>query len=165
MTIYAATQSPHDLRAYASRLLALDEHRIRVIMRDTGGGFGQKVCIQREEMALLLAAAKVPAPLKWIEDRRENLMSGGQSRHELGAARIALDEDGTILAVGIDHRQDLGAYPTPAMPMSGATVGAMFPGPYRVPCCGVQLEVDPDQLGRQDGLPRAVDVRDRSRAR
>ena len=43
LTIYAATQSPHEVRAFCSRLLGMPEHRIRVVMRDTGGGFGQKV--------------------------------------------------------------------------------------------------------------------------
>ena len=46
----------------------------------------------------MLAARKVPAAVKWIEDRRENLMSAGQARHEHGAARMAFDDDGTILA-------------------------------------------------------------------
>ena len=44
-------------------------------MRDTGGGFGQKIMVMRDEMCVMLAALKVPAPVKWIEDRRENLMS------------------------------------------------------------------------------------------
>ena len=71
LTIYAATQAPHEVRLFCSRLLGLPEHRIRVVMRDTGGGFGQKVMVQRDEMCLMLAAPKVGAPVKWVEDRRE----------------------------------------------------------------------------------------------
>ena len=56
----------------------MPEHRIRVIMRDTGGGFGQKILVQRDEMCLMLAAPKVGAPVKWVEDRRENLLAAGQ---------------------------------------------------------------------------------------
>ena len=82
LTIYAATQSPHEVRLFCSRLLGIPEHRIRVIMRDTGGGFGQKILVQRDEMCLMLAAPKVGAPLKWVEDRRENLLAAGKSRHE-----------------------------------------------------------------------------------
>jgi len=133
LTIWAATQAPHEVRAVCSRLLGLPEQRIRVIMRDTGGGFGQKVIPLREEMCLMLAARKVPAPIKWIEDRRENLMSAGQSRHEHGVVRMAFDEDGTILAAQIDHVQDVGAYPTPWPVGTGAAVGMIFPGPYRIP--------------------------------
>ena len=60
LTIWAATQAPHEVRAFASRLLGIPEHRVRVIMRDTGGGFGQKVVPQREDMCIMLAARKVP---------------------------------------------------------------------------------------------------------
>ncbi|GAA2118877.1 xanthine dehydrogenase family protein molybdopterin-binding subunit [Actinomadura napierensis] len=133
LTIWAATQSPHEVRLFCSRLLGLPEHRVRVVMRDTGGGFGQKVVPQREDMCVMLAARKVPGPLKWIEDRRENLMSAGMSRHEHADARIAFDTDGTILAAAIDHVQDVGAYPVPWPVGTSAAVGMFFPGPYRVP--------------------------------
>jgi carbon-monoxide dehydrogenase large subunit len=133
LTIWAATQSPHEVRSVCSRALGLPEHRIRVIMRDTGGGFGQKVVPQREELCLMLAARKVPAPLKWIEDRRENLLAAGQARHEHARVRMGFDDEGTILAAGIDHTQDVGAYPVPFPVGPGAAVGMIFPGPYRIP--------------------------------
>jgi aerobic carbon-monoxide dehydrogenase large subunit len=133
LTIWAATQAPHEVRAVASRVLGLDEHRIRVIMRDTGGGFGQKVIPLREDLCLMLAAHQVPAPIKWIEDRRENLMSAGQARHEHAVASVALAEDGEMLAAKIEHVQDVGAYPTPWPVGTAAAVGMMFPGPYRIP--------------------------------
>ncbi|ULE35210.1 xanthine dehydrogenase family protein molybdopterin-binding subunit [Mycobacterium sp. IDR2000157661] len=133
LTMWASTQTPHELRAFCARLLGIPAHNVRVIMRDTGGGFGQKVVPMREDMCVMLAARKVPAPLKWIEDRRENLMSAGQARHVDGTARVALDEDGTILAVDIDFAYDIGAYPTPYPVLTTAAVGMFFPGPYRVP--------------------------------
>ncbi len=133
LTIWAATQVPHEVRLFCARLLGLPEHRIRVIVRDTGGGFGQKAFVQREEMCLMLAARQVPGPLKWIEDRRENLLAAGQSRHEHAVAALAFDDDGAILAARIDHVQDAGAYPTPWPVRSASVVGALFPGPYRVP--------------------------------
>ncbi|TMK67463.1 MAG: xanthine dehydrogenase family protein [Actinobacteria bacterium] len=133
LTIWAATQAPHEMRMFCSRLLAVPEHRVRVVMRDTGGGFGQKVVPQREEMCVMLAAQKVPAALKWIEDRRENLMAAGQARHEHGAVGMAFDDDGMILATKIDHVQDVGAYPTPWPVGTAAATGMLFPGPYRIP--------------------------------
>jgi carbon-monoxide dehydrogenase large subunit len=136
LTIWAATQSPHEVRLFCSRLTGLPEHRIRVIMRDTGGGFGQKVYSQREEMCLMLIAPKVPAPVKWIEDRRENLMTAGQSRHEHADARMAFDGAGALVAVDIDFVEDVGAYPTPWPVRVAALVGMLFPGPYRVPAAG-----------------------------
>ena len=116
-----------------SRVTGLPEHRIRVIMRDTGGAFGQKVVPGREDVAVMLAAQLVPAPLKWIEDRRENLLAAGQSRHEHAHTTFAFADDGTLLAAAVDHVQDCGAYPIPWPVGTGAAVGMMFPGPYRIP--------------------------------
>jgi carbon-monoxide dehydrogenase large subunit len=136
LTVWAGTQSPHEIRLFLARLLGLGEHQVRVIMRDTGGGFGQKVMPLREEMCVALAAMKLRAPLKWIEDRRENLMSAGMSRHEHGETHFAFDGDGTILGGYIDYVQDVGAYPTPWPVGTAAAVGMLFPGPYRVPAGG-----------------------------
>ncbi len=133
VTIYAATQAPHEVRAFASRLLGIPEHHVRVIMRDTGGGFGQKVMVMREDMCLMLAALQVPAPVKWVEDRQENLVAAGQSRHEHATSRMAFDESGVIQAARIDFVEDCGAYPVPFPVGVAMTVGALFPGPYRVP--------------------------------
>ena len=133
MTIWAATQSPHEVRSVIARVLGLHEHRVRVIMRDTGGGFGQKVVPLREELAVVLAARTMAVPLKWIEDRRENLLAAGQARHEHADVRMAFDADGTLLAASIDHANDVGAYPIPFPVGPGAAVGMIFPGPYRIP--------------------------------
>ncbi|OBF41060.1 xanthine dehydrogenase [Mycobacterium sp. ACS1612] len=133
LTVWASTQTPHELRAFAARLLGIPAQGVRVIMRDTGGGFGQKVVPMREDMCVLLAARKVPFALKWIEDRRENLMSAGQARHVDGKARMAFDDEGNILAADIDFTYDIGAYPTPYPVLTTAAVGMFFPGPYRVP--------------------------------
>ena len=133
LTIWASTQAPHELRAFCARLLGIPAQRVRVIMRDTGGAFGQKVVPMREDMCIMLAARKVPAALKWIEDRRENLISAGQARHVNGTARMAFDEDGIIAAADIDFVQDIGAYPTPYPVLTTAAIGMFFPGPYRVP--------------------------------
>jgi aerobic carbon-monoxide dehydrogenase large subunit len=130
LTVWAASQAPHDLRLFAARLLGLPENRIRVIARDTGGAFGQKINAHREDVCLLLAARKVPASIKYIEDRRENLMASS-SRRENGRVRMAFDEDGTLLAATIDHVQDVGAYPVPWPVGVAMAVGLIFPGPYR----------------------------------
>lgn len=133
ITIHAATQAPHEWRAFCARLLGVPEHRIRVVMRDTGGGFGQKVLVLREDMALMLAGPRLGVPVKWAEDRRENLLAAGKSRRERAEVAMAFDAGGAIQAVGIDFVADCGAYPTPWPVMNTAAVGALFPGPYRVP--------------------------------
>jgi carbon-monoxide dehydrogenase large subunit len=133
LTIWAATQSPHEVRSVCSRVLGLPEHHIRVVMRDTGGGFGQKVIPLRDEICLMLAARKLPSAVKWIEDRRENLLSAGQARHEHATMRLGFDEQGAIVAAQIDHVEDVGAYPVPWPVATGSAVGMFFPGPYRMP--------------------------------
>ncbi|HWS44633.1 MAG TPA: xanthine dehydrogenase family protein molybdopterin-binding subunit, partial [Acidimicrobiia bacterium] len=140
LTIYAATQAPHEVRMFCARLLGIPEHRIRVIMRDTGGGFGQKIIVQRDEMCLMLAAPKVGAPLKWVEDRRENLLAAGKSRQEHGTATMAFDDAGHITAAHLDFVQDCGAYPSPWPVMTAAAVGVFFPGPYRIPRAGFAVK-------------------------
>ena len=139
ITMWVATQAPHEHRAFCARLLGMPEHRVRAIARDTGGGFGQKIFVQREEMAVMLAAPKVPAALKWIEDRRENLMAAGWSRHESADLTMGFDENGVIQGVHIDFVSDAGAYPTPWPAMPAMSVGTIFPGPYRVPAAGFRL--------------------------
>jgi aerobic carbon-monoxide dehydrogenase large subunit len=139
MTIWAATQAPHEVRGFCARALGIGEQSIRVIMRDTGGGFGQKVVPLREELCVMLAARKLRGALKWIEDRRENLMCAGHARHESGTARLALDADGALLAMHLDYRQDVGAYPTPAPLGPAIAVGMLFPGPYRVPIASASI--------------------------
>jgi carbon-monoxide dehydrogenase large subunit len=136
LTVWAATQAPHEVRMFLARMLGIGEHQVRVVMRDTGGGFGQKVVPMREDMCIALAAVKLPAPVKWIEDRRENLLSAGSARHEHGDCRMAFDDDGRIVAAYIDHVQDIGAYPTPWPVGTSIAVGMLFPGPYRVPKAG-----------------------------
>ncbi len=139
MTIWAATQAPHEVRAFCSRALGIGEHSVRVIMRDTGGGFGQKVVPLREELCVMLAARKQRGAVKWIEDRRENLMTAGHARHEMGTARLGLEADGTLSAMHLDYHQDVGAYPTPAPLGPAIAVGMLFPGPYRVPRAGSSI--------------------------
>jgi carbon-monoxide dehydrogenase large subunit len=132
-TVYSGTQAPHDVRAFCARLVGIPPQRVRVVARDTGGGFGQKIYVQREEMCIMLAALLVEAPIKWIEDRQENLMAAGKSRREQATARLAFDPDGVIQAAQIHFVSDCGAYPTPWPSASANVCGILFPGPYRVP--------------------------------
>ena len=76
-----------------SRHTGIPEQRVRVVMRDTGGGFGQKVIPMREDMCILLAARKVPGPLKWIEDRLEHLMAATAATNRMITLRAAVTAD------------------------------------------------------------------------
>src|SRR5436190_7961314 len=129
--VWVSTQSPHDVRTVTSRITGVPERCVRVRMGDVGGGFGQKAYLARDEQIVLIASYHLGRPLKWIEDRRENLIAATSSRAERATVSMAADSDGNILAVRIDHLDELGAYP---MAGSAAMMGAViFTGPYRIP--------------------------------
>ena len=136
LDVWASTQSPHELAFTAGRILGIGEHQVRVHMGDVGGAFGQKVYSGRDEMAVLLAARDLGRPLKWIEDRRENLMASNSARVDRLTVTMAVDAEGRILGAEIDHLIDSGAYPLGGAPQTGALLVSMFPGPYRIPRMG-----------------------------
>ena len=129
--VYVSTQSPHDVRTVTSRITGVPESRIRVQMGDVGGGFGQKAYLARDEQIVLLASYHLGKPLKWIEDRRENLLAATTSRAERCTVTVAADNEGKILGIAADHLDEVGAYPQAG---SAAAMGAViFTGPYRIP--------------------------------
>src|SRR3954454_10413862 len=89
LTMWASTQTPHELRAFAARLLGIPAQNVRVIMRDTGGVFGQKVVPMREDMCIMLAAHKVSGALKWIEDAARTRCQRAQPDLSTGTCRRA----------------------------------------------------------------------------
>jgi aerobic carbon-monoxide dehydrogenase large subunit len=130
LRIWASTQSPHDVRTVASRITGVPEQHVRVTMGDVGGGFGQKAYLLRDEQVVILAAHSLGLPVKWIEDRRENLMAASSARTERCTITMAADHDGEILGARFDHLDDAGAYPLSGSP--GAMAAFMFTGPYRI---------------------------------
>jgi aerobic carbon-monoxide dehydrogenase large subunit len=133
LTIWASTQSPHEVRAICSRVLGVPEHRIRVVMGDVGGGFGQKMFPMREELVIVLAARRIGRPVKWIEDRNENLLAAGHAREERMTVRFAFADDATITAAAAEQVENVGAYPFPGNGSTAQAGAMMFPGPYRTP--------------------------------
>src|SRR5581483_373815 len=135
LDVTCSTQSVHETRNFFSRYLGVPEGNVRVTARDVGGGFGQKMFVFREECAVVLASRLLGRPVKWVEDRRENLISGPHARNEQGRVRIALDDQGVIQAMAVDHVGDVGAYPACPAVMDAT----LLPGPYRVPRLGFSM--------------------------
>jgi carbon-monoxide dehydrogenase large subunit len=129
LDVIVSAQSAHGTREFLARLLGLPEAKVRVRTRDVGGGFGQKMFLSREESAVVVASRILGRPIKWIEDRRENLIAAPHSRNECGRVRVALTDGGGIEAISIDHRTDIGAYPAVPAGMDPA----LLPGPYKTP--------------------------------
>jgi carbon-monoxide dehydrogenase large subunit len=96
-----------------------------------GGAFGQKITPQREDQAVVLAAVMLNGrPVKWIEDRAENLISGGHSREESLRVTVATDDHGVLLAGRAHHIENVGAYPAGTNGQMAASAARMFPGAY-----------------------------------
>lgn len=133
LTYYAATQSHNAMRFFLGMQLNLPGHRVRVIAPDIGGAFGSKFGVYREDMLVAAAAMKTRRPVKWIEDRRENLTAGGHAREETLTLEAAVKNDGTILGLKVKMVMDAGAYQvTPLNPALFTTiVRLVLPGPYR----------------------------------
>jgi carbon-monoxide dehydrogenase large subunit len=111
LTLYITCQSPHMVARWVSIALGLPQTAIRVIAKDVGGGFGLKNHPWKEELAVILAALKLHRPLKWIEDRYENLISANQAREQEMTLQVAFDNDGKLLASHGDYSCNVGAFP------------------------------------------------------
>lgn len=135
LVIHTCTQVPHLVRTVAAQCLGLDEHRVRVIVPDMGGGFGIKCVVGREEIAVAAAALRLRRPVKWIEDRRDALTASFLAREQLYTARAAFDADGRILAIDAEVVCDMGAYS--CYPFTAGIeplmASAELPGVYRLP--------------------------------
>ena len=117
-------------------LLAKDPATLpRVTAQDIGGAFGAKALVAREDVAVLAAALSLGRSVKWIEDRNEHLLIGGQAREETLDVDAAFRADGTLLGLRVDLTMDQGAYP--GFPLGAELypriIRAMIPGPYRLP--------------------------------
>ena len=113
----------------------IDEGQIRVVSPDVGGGFGYKGILLPEEVALAWATRKVGVPLRWLEDRRENLTANANCREHHYILTAYADADGRLLALDCEATVDSGAYS--AYPFSacleGGQVGSILPGLYDFP--------------------------------
>jgi aerobic carbon-monoxide dehydrogenase large subunit len=116
LTLWATPQAPHAHRTLYAGILGLDEHRIRVVSPDVGGGFGNKVPVYPGYVCAAVGAMTTGRPVKWMEDRSENLMSTGFSRDYRMRGAIAADADGRIRAVRVDVLADHGAFNATAQP-------------------------------------------------
>ena len=123
------------MRSGLAECLGIDEGRIRVIAPDVGGGFGYKGVLLGEEVALAWATLKLGHPLRWIEDRRENLTAGANCREHHYRLTAYADADGRLLALDCEATVDAGAYS--AYPFSACLeagqIGSILPGLYDFP--------------------------------
>jgi aerobic carbon-monoxide dehydrogenase large subunit len=116
LTLWATTQAPHAHRTLYAGILGLPEHRIRVVSPDVGGGFGNKVPVYPGYVCAAVGAMTTGRPVKWMEDRAENLMSTGFARDYMMRGAIAATAGGRIRSVRVDVLADHGAFNATAQP-------------------------------------------------
>ncbi len=131
LTLHLSCQSPHMAARYVSLLFDLPETSVKVLSKDVGGAFGLKIQPWREEVAAIAASLKLRRPVKWIEDRLENLTSASQAREQEITIKLALDAEGLLLAADLDYACNVGCYPHSNDCNTFAMM--LFTGAYRVP--------------------------------
>jgi carbon-monoxide dehydrogenase large subunit len=139
LAVWSSTQIPHLLKTHLADMLRLPPERLRVIAPDVGGGFGSKLNVYAEEALVAYLALELDRPVKWIEDRSENIRATIHGRGQIGEVEAAVKKDGTILGLKYKALADIGAYHqlfTPAIP---PFTGLMLSGCYKIPAIGIEV--------------------------
>jgi aerobic carbon-monoxide dehydrogenase large subunit len=167
LVVWSGTQIPHILEETLALLLDLDG-RVSVRCPDIGGGFGQKAHVFPEEIAVAWAALELRRPVKWVEDRRENLIASAHAREQKVRVRAAADGDGRLLAVDAEVYCDVGAYGIFPWGQLLEALGtpALIPGPYdlrnyRYVTHALASNKAPEGAYRGVGLPVSAFVHER----
>ncbi|MBQ0750333.1 MAG: carbon-monoxide dehydrogenase large subunit [Roseovarius sp.] len=116
LTVYGTFQAPHVVRTVASLLSGIDEHNIRVVSPDIGGGFGNKVGVYPGYVCSIVASIVTGVPVKWVEDRMENLMATAFARDYWMKGKIAASKEGKITGLWCHVTADHGAFDACADP-------------------------------------------------
>jgi len=135
LTVWASSQTPRIMRGALAASLGLPESRVRVIAPDVGGGFGLKMHVFPEDVAIAALARRLGRAVKWIETRRENLAAASQAREQRLEVELAADAGGRVRALKSRVVSDAGAYHI--YPITGILealgTANILPGPYLTP--------------------------------
>jgi carbon-monoxide dehydrogenase large subunit len=141
-TLYVSNQNPHVERLLMTAfVLGLPEHKVRVIAPDVGGGFGAKIFLYAEDVALTWAAKQLNCAIKWTCDRSEAFLCDAQGRDHASHAEMAMDSQGRFLALRVKTDANLGAYlSTFSTAVPTILYATLLAGQYKTP--QVYVEVD-----------------------
>ena len=133
VTVSGVCKVPFNNRRALAQMMKLPEASVRMLEYDVGGGFGARGEFYPEDFLIPFAAKVVGRPVKWVEDRRENLMSLSHARDAACDLEIACSRDGTILALRGHAYTDLGAYVRTNGATASRNISQIMSGPYRIP--------------------------------
>jgi carbon-monoxide dehydrogenase large subunit len=134
VVLYTSTQMPHIVRTGVAGCLGLPEEQVRVVAPDVGGGFGYKGLLLPEEVCAAFLARRLGHPVRWIEDRREQLAGNANCREHHYELTAYADRDGRLIALDAEAIVDAGAYSIYPFSscLEAAQVASILPGPYRL---------------------------------
>jgi carbon-monoxide dehydrogenase large subunit len=140
-TIYMTSQAPHAIRTVFALVTGLPEQQIRIISPDIGGGFGNKVPVYPGYVVATAASLLIGRPVKWVEDRTENLISTGFARDYHMTGDLAVDKNGKMLALRVHLDSDNGAFFSDAQPTKfKAGLFHIVTGSYDIPTAHVTAD-------------------------
>jgi aerobic carbon-monoxide dehydrogenase large subunit len=140
-TLYMTSQAPHAHRTLFAIVAGLPEQNIRIISPDIGGGFGNKVPIYPGYVVATAASLLIGKPVKWVEDRSENLISTGFARDFHMKGEMAMRNDGRILGIRVKLLSDNGAFYADAQPTKlRAGLFHIVTGSYDIPAAHVEAD-------------------------
>lgn len=158
-TIHSPIQRAHGYRSDLAKMLRVPESHVRVTTGDIGGSFGMKTPIFNEAPLVLLASKLTGRPVKWMSTRTEAFLSDAQARDNVTEAELALDKDGTFLALRVKTLAAIGAYLQHNMPAFLLNAGTLA-GTYRTPAIHADISAvftntNPVRPYRGNGRPEA----------
>ena len=140
-TLYMTSQAPHLHRTVFALVAGLPEENIRIVSPDIGGGFGNKVPVYPGYVVATAASLLIGRPVKWVEDRTENLISTGFARDFHMTGDLAVDKDGKMLALRVHLDSDNGAFFSDAQPTKfKAGLFHIVTGSYDIPAAHVTAD-------------------------
>ena len=138
--LHAGLQSVHQLATNLARVLGVRTEQVHCLTEDVGGGFGSKIQLYPEYVALAWAARRLGRPLKWVSSRSEGFVSDVQSRDHVLEGELALDATGRIVALRVHSTSNLGAYVAPTIPISTlSNMERMISSLYAIPAIHLRV--------------------------
>lgn len=132
LTVHVGNQAPHPYRTVLADRMKLKESQVTVISPDVGGGFGQKIAVYREELTVAALARHLKRPVRWREDRMENLLAASHAREDHVRTRAAVNAQGKLLGLTLEIVEDFGAYCFFPANYLARVIAMIISGPYRL---------------------------------
>ena len=162
LTLYNTTQNPHIIRFQVSVTQNIPEHKIRVLARDVGGGFGSKIPYYPGDALAIFASRMLKHPVRWTEDRRENYVATIHGRDQIIDVEMSATRDGKMTGLKVTNYANMGAYLSMAAPGVPTWLFALIvPGCYTIDnyscdVIGALTNTTPTDAYRGAGRPEAA---------